>query len=48
MNTVVVGELLAGFSAGSREAVNRTELAEFLDCAIEGLRLITRPEDLLP
>ncbi|MHB8867623.1 MAG: PIN domain-containing protein [Thermoleophilia bacterium] len=104
VNTVVVGELLAGFSAGLREAVNRRELAEFLDSPrvdvldltletapfyatvfallkrkgrpiptndlwiagtalehglalvtsdshfreIEGLRLITRPEDLLP
>jgi len=104
LNAVVVGELLAGFSVGSREAVNRSELAEFLDSPrvdvldltqetasfyatvfallkhkgrpiptndlwiaatalqhglalvtydahfreIEGLRLITRPEDLLP
>ncbi|MHB9150048.1 MAG: PIN domain-containing protein [Thermoleophilia bacterium] len=104
LNTVVVGELLAGFSSGSREAVNRRELAEFLDSPrvdvldltqetaafyatvfallkrrgrpiptndlwiagtalehglalvtfdghfreIEGLRLVTRPEDLLP
>ncbi|MHB0981695.1 MAG: PIN domain-containing protein [Thermoleophilia bacterium] len=31
LNAVVVGELLAGFSAGSREAVNRSELGEFLD-----------------
>jgi predicted nucleic acid-binding protein len=29
--TVVLGELLAGFAIGSREARNRTELATFLD-----------------
>lgn len=28
---VVLGELLAGFAAGSREAENRRELAQFLD-----------------
>jgi len=28
---VVLGELLAGFAAGSREAVNREELARFLE-----------------
>jgi predicted nucleic acid-binding protein len=31
LNTVVLGELLAGFSFGSREDVNRRELAQFLD-----------------
>ncbi|HSI58401.1 MAG TPA: type II toxin-antitoxin system VapC family toxin [Ideonella sp.] len=30
-NSVVLGELLAGFAAGSREAKNRSELAEFLN-----------------
>ena len=30
MNTVVLGELLAGFSGGSHEERNRRELAEFL------------------
>ena len=28
--TTVLGELLAGFAAGSREAVNRSELTQFL------------------
>ena len=31
VNTVVLGEILAGISRGSREAVNRRELAEFLN-----------------
>ena len=104
LSSVVVGELLAGFAVGPREAQNRRELAAFLDsprvdvlavttdtaafyatvfallrrkgrpiptndlwiaatalehglalithdahfAEIEGLRLITRPEDLLP
>ena len=30
VNSVVLGELLAGFAAGSREARNREELARFL------------------
>lgn len=30
VNSVVLGELLAGFAAGSREARNRSELARFL------------------
>ncbi len=30
LSATVVGELLAGFSFGNREAVNRRELAEFL------------------
>ena len=30
VNTVVLGELLCGFAAGAREAINRQELAEFL------------------
>lgn len=104
LSSVVLGELLAGFSAGSREPQNRRDLAAFLDSPrvdvlpitadtaafyatvfallrrkgrpiptndlwiaasafehglalvthdahfreIEGLRLVTRPEDLLP
>ncbi len=31
MNTVVLGELLAGFKGGIREAANRKELDQFLD-----------------
>jgi tRNA(fMet)-specific endonuclease VapC len=31
VNTVVFGELLAGFRCGSREAENRRELDQFLD-----------------
>jgi tRNA(fMet)-specific endonuclease VapC len=31
MSTVVLGELLAGFRCGSREAENRRELEHFLD-----------------
>lgn len=31
INSVVLGELLGGFAAGSREARNRAELARFLD-----------------
>lgn len=31
LNSVVLGELLGGFAAGSREAKNRAELARFLD-----------------
>lgn len=31
MSTVVLGELLAGFRCGSREAENRRELNDFLD-----------------
>ncbi len=30
LNTVVLGELLAGFAAGSREASNREQLSRFL------------------
>ncbi|WPL15278.1 VapC-mt4 [Thiorhodovibrio winogradskyi] len=30
LNSVVLGELLGGFAAGSREAKNRAELAQFL------------------
>lgn len=31
INSTVLGELLGGFAAGSREARNRAELAQFLD-----------------
>ncbi|MBK9132810.1 MAG: type II toxin-antitoxin system VapC family toxin [Betaproteobacteria bacterium] len=31
LNSIVLGELLGGFAAGSREAKNRGELARFLD-----------------
>jgi tRNA(fMet)-specific endonuclease VapC len=31
VNSIVLGELLGGFAAGSREAKNRAELARFLD-----------------
>jgi tRNA(fMet)-specific endonuclease VapC len=31
LNSVVLGELLSGFAFGSREDVNRRELAKFLD-----------------
>ena len=31
LSSVVLGELLAGFAAGSREARNRMELSRFLD-----------------
>jgi tRNA(fMet)-specific endonuclease VapC len=37
LTTVVIGELLAGFAAGSREARNRTELQQFLD--VERVRI---------
>lgn len=31
LNSIVLGELLGGFAAGTREAKNRTELARFLN-----------------
>jgi tRNA(fMet)-specific endonuclease VapC len=31
LNSIVLGELLGGFAAGSREPKNRAELARFLD-----------------
>ena len=31
MNSIVLGELLGGFAAGTREAANRAQLARFLD-----------------
>lgn len=33
VNTVILGELLAGFRCGSREKQNRAELDQFLDSA---------------
>jgi len=33
VNTVILGELLAGFRCGNRERENRTELDQFLDSA---------------
>lgn len=33
VNSVVLGELLAGFMGGSRETLNRRELDQFLDSA---------------
>ncbi len=33
LNSIVLGELLGGFAAGSREAKKRAELARFLDSA---------------
>lgn len=32
LGTTVLGELLAGFACGEREARNREELRQFLDC----------------
>ncbi|MFN8625543.1 MAG: type II toxin-antitoxin system VapC family toxin [Candidatus Binatia bacterium] len=40
-STVVLGELLAGFALGTREARNRTELAAFL----QSPRVTVRPVD---
>jgi len=31
LNSIVLGELLGGFAAGTREPTNRAELARFLD-----------------
>ena len=31
LNSIVLGELLGGFAAGTREAKNRAELARFMD-----------------
>lgn len=41
LNSVVLGELLGGFAAGSREAKNRAELARFLDSPRVGVYAIT-------
>jgi tRNA(fMet)-specific endonuclease VapC len=41
LNTIVLGELLSGFALGSREDINRRELAEF----VESPRVIILPLD---
>lgn len=41
LNSVVLGELLGGFAAGTREARNRAELARFLDSPRVGVFTIT-------
>jgi tRNA(fMet)-specific endonuclease VapC len=41
LNTIVVGELLAGFASGSREDANPRELARFLDSP----RVVVLPVD---
>lgn len=41
LNAVVLGELLGGFAAGSREAANRTELSRFLATPRVGLLPVT-------
>ena len=40
INMVVLGELYSGFKGGSREAMNRKELAQFLDSPRVGAILI--------
>jgi tRNA(fMet)-specific endonuclease VapC len=46
LNSVVLGELLAGFASGSREAKNREELARFLDTPrVQVLPITTRTAD---
>jgi predicted nucleic acid-binding protein len=46
VNSVVLGELLAGFAAGSREARNREELASFLDSPrVQVLTITSRTAD---
>ena len=41
VNSVVLGELLAGFAAGTRQAKNRAELAQFLNSPRVGVYPIT-------
>ncbi len=41
LNSVVLGELLGGFAAGSREAKNRTELSRFLESPRVGVWTVT-------
>ena len=41
VNSVVLGELLAGFAAGTRQAKNRSELAQFLNSPRVGVYPIT-------
>jgi predicted nucleic acid-binding protein len=46
VNSVVLGELLAGFAAGAREARNREELASFLDSPrVQVLTITSRTAD---
>jgi predicted nucleic acid-binding protein len=46
INSIVLGELLAGFAAGTREARNREELARFLASPrVEVLPISTRTAD---
>lgn len=40
-NSTVLGELLAGFAAGTREAKNRAELAQFLGSPRVGVYSVT-------
>ena len=41
LNAVVLGELLAGFAAGSREAANRLELTRFVESSRVGVVPVT-------
>ena len=41
VHSVVLGELLAGFAAGTRQAKNRSELAQFLNSPRVGVYAIT-------
>lgn len=41
LNSVVLGELLAGFTVGNREAANRLELTRFLESPRVGLMPVT-------
>lgn len=41
VSTTVMGELLAGFAAGTREAKNRSELSQFLNSPRVGLYTVT-------
>src|SRR5262245_16711420 len=46
LNSIVLGELLGGFAAGTREARNRTELARFLDSPrLDGLAVTAQTAD---
>lgn len=41
LNSVVLGELLAGFAVGNREARNRMELARFIESPRVGVMQVT-------
>lgn len=46
LNSIVIGELLGGFAAGTREPKNRRELARFLDSPrVEILPVTTQTAD---